>query len=109
LPIEYLSNKPFTLVTGIANPKPLVALLKKKQFVFTHEKFPDHHSFSSSEISSLKEKEILLTTEKDYVRLQSKLGKFALYYLPIKTELLNVRDDSLKKLIWDAVKNFKKA
>jgi len=108
LPIEYLSNKPFTLVTGIANPKPLVAFLKKKEFVFTHEKFPDHHNFSSVEISSLKEKEIILTTEKDYMRLQSKLGKFALYYLPIKAILLNVRDDSLKKLIWDAVKNFKK-
>lgn len=108
LPIEYLSDKPFTLVTGIANPKPLVAFLKKKQFVFTHEKFPDHHNFSSSEISSLKEKEILLTTEKDYMRLQSKLGKFALYYLPIKMELLNVREDALKKLIWDGVKNFRK-
>jgi len=108
LPIEYLSNKPFTLVTGIANPKPLAAFLKKKQFVFTHEKFPDHHNFSSSEISSLKKKEILLTTEKDYMRLQSKLEKFALYYLPIKTELLNVRGDALQKLIWDAVRNFKK-
>ena len=108
LPIEYLSNKPFTLVTGIANPKPLAAFLKKKQFVFTHEKFPDHHNFSSSEISSLKKKEILLTTEKDYMRLQSKLEKFALYYLPIKTELLNVRGDALQKLIWDAVQNFKK-
>ena len=106
LPLDYLLNKPFTLVTGIANPEPLTSFLKSKQMVFKHEKFPDHHNFSAAEVSKLKENEIILTTEKDYVRLQPKLGKFALYYLPIKTIILNKQDEVLQKMIWETVKNF---
>ncbi len=108
LPLEYLLDKPFTLVTGIANPKPLMAFLKDKHLVFTHKKFPDHHHFSTTEIAALKQHEIILTTEKDYVRLQPELGKFALYYLPIKTVILNGQDEVLKKLLWDSVKDFQK-
>ena len=89
LPRNYLNNKPFTLVTGIANPKPLVSFLQKQGFDFTHKKYPDHHDFTDSDISELKQKELILTTEKDYMRLQDKLDKFALYYLPIKTLILN--------------------
>lgn len=37
---------PFTLVTGIANPTPLVKFLEEKGFEFTHINFPDHHHFS---------------------------------------------------------------
>ncbi len=86
--LTYLIDKPFTLVTGIANPKPLVDFLKKKEYQFTHEKFPDHHDFSNSELNKLTKYEIILTTEKDYMRLQPHIEKFALYYLPIKTILL---------------------
>ncbi len=52
LPLNYLLNKNFTLVTGIANPKPLVEFLKQNQFNFEHKKFPDHHHFSNSEIKN---------------------------------------------------------
>jgi len=107
LPLTYLKDKPFTLVTGIANPKPLVSFLKDKQFSFTHEAFPDHHEFNASEISKLKQNEIILTTEKDFVRLQPKLGKFAVYYLPIKTIILNDQEVVLQQILWDAVSNFR--
>ncbi|PKA82266.1 lipid-A-disaccharide kinase [Ulvibacter sp. MAR_2010_11] len=101
--LDYLRNKPFTLVTGIANPKPLVDFLTRKQFVFTHEKFPDHHDFSDATIEKLKKKEIVLTTEKDYMRLQPKLEKFALYYLPIKTVILNEQEEFFVETIFDAI------
>jgi tetraacyldisaccharide 4'-kinase len=105
LQLDYLNDKPFTLVTGIANPKPLVEFLEKKDFVFTHEKYPDHHDFSSSEIKKLKGREIILTTEKDYMRLQPKLNKYALYYLPIKTIILRDQEEFLNNTIIEAVEN----
>jgi tetraacyldisaccharide 4'-kinase len=106
LPLSYLKNKPFTLVTGIANPKPLTSFLKAKNYKFTHESFPDHYDFSQADIERLSKQEIILTTEKDFVRLQPKLGKFAVYYLPIKTLILNEQDTVFKQLILDAVENF---
>ena len=106
LPISYLKDKPFTLVTGIANPKPLTDFLASKNYKFKHESFPDHHDFSQAEIEKLRKNEIILTTEKDYVRLQPKLGKFAVFYLPIKTIILNEQDTVFKQLILDAVEGF---
>lgn len=103
LSLYYLQDKKFTLVTGIAKPKPLVDFLKHKQFDFTHEKFPDHHEFSASEVKKLKKNEIILTTEKDYMRLQPKLGKFAIYYLPIKTLILREQEGFFKKAVRDSL------
>ncbi len=108
LSIHYLQDKSFTLVTGIAKPEPLVTFLKRKQFRFTHEKFPDHHHFSASDIKKLKQKEIILTTEKDYMRLQPKLEKFALYYLPIKVLILNEQEEFFKETIFNRIENHKK-
>lgn len=98
-PLNYLLDKQFTLVTGIANPKPLVDFLKEKKFRFTHEKFPDHHSFSNAEIETLKKSEILLTTQKDFMRLKDRLQKYAFYYLPIKTIVLNRQEPFFQNLI----------
>lgn len=108
LPLSYLLDKNFTLVTGIANPKPLVEFLKQNQFNFEHKKFPDHHHFSNSEIKNLKEKEIILTTEKDFVRLQPRLNKFAVYYLPIKTVILREQEKFFKEFIINEIENFSK-
>jgi len=102
-PLDYLKNKPFTLVTGIANPKPLVNFLKRKELKFEHSKFPDHHHFSASEIKQLKKKDIILTTEKDYMRLQPKLDKFAIYYLPIKTIILKEQEEFFKEYIVEEI------
>lgn len=109
LPLQYLSDKPFTLVTGIANPKPLVEFLRGMKMDFKHEKFPDHHHFSNAEIDALAKNEIILTTEKDYMRLRPKLEKFALYYIPIKTMILNDQDLVFKKTVLEAVQKFKRA
>jgi len=105
LPIDYLLQKKFTLVTGIANPTPLVDFLKQKGYDFEHHKFPDHHDFSPSEIEKLKKKDLIITTEKDYMRLQPKLKKFALYYLPIKTILLNEQSKYFEERILSEVKS----
>lgn len=84
--LESFCQRPFTLVTGIANATPLVAFLKKNDARFEHLEFSDHHYFSEDEIKMLKTKSLVLTTEKDYGRLKSELP--GLYYLPIKAQIL---------------------
>ena len=103
LPLAYLKDKSFTLVTGIANPDPLVLFLNEQGFSFTHKKYADHHRFSATEIAELKQDELIITTEKDYMRLQVSLGKYALYYLPIKTIILNKQEMFFKKTIEHAI------
>jgi tetraacyldisaccharide 4'-kinase len=78
----------FTLVTGIANAKPLVEFLSDKGLKFDHLEFSDHYDFRTSDIENLTTKSLILTTEKDYVRLSVNEGlKDQLYYLPIEIKI----------------------
>lgn len=70
LAINELKDRHFTLVTGIANPAPLTNFLKEKGFTFEHLKFNDHHFFTEKEIDELKKKALVVTTEKDFMRLE---------------------------------------
>ena len=93
-----LKDQDIILVTGIANPEPLVNHLKKQGLNFKHLAFSDHHNFTSRDISVILEAEysIILTTEKDFVRLHTKI-KTNLYYLPIKVSIMdNEKDFNLK-------------
>ncbi|WP_299113234.1 tetraacyldisaccharide 4'-kinase [uncultured Winogradskyella sp.] len=78
----------FTLVTGIANAKPLVEFLKSKALDFEHLEYGDHYNFTIKDIELLEQKDLILTTEKDYMRLldiESLRSK--LFYLPIEIVL----------------------
>ncbi len=76
--------KAFTLVTGIANAKPLVDFLEGNGLEFEHLNFSDHHEFSEQDIAILKNRRFILTTEKDFMRLkQYDTLKDKLFYLPI--------------------------
>ncbi len=98
--LEYLKAKTFTLVTGIANPKPLISFLKAKGLKFNHKAYSDHHDFSTSEVSELEQEALILTTEKDFMRLQPVIKKAELYYLPIATEFLEgAAEDFMSKLM----------
>jgi len=69
------------LVTGIAHPEPLAIIIKEYAQHFYHLKYPDHHRFSKKDFDLIKDiwKEwqkkyppsIIITTEKDAVRLKS--------------------------------------
>ncbi|SDR95345.1 lipid-A-disaccharide kinase [Formosa sp. Hel1_31_208] len=89
LQLGALKGKTITVVTGIANPKPFVDYLDGSGLTFEHINFQDHHDFSNSEIEMLKKKSIILTTEKDYVRLKDKFksNSSQLYYLPITFQI----------------------
>lgn len=86
VPLEYFLDKKPALVTGIANPEPLVAHLKRSGLTFEHLRFRDHHDFTENDLDRLRGKEYLITTEKDYVRLNGKMNN--LYYLPVAHEFL---------------------
>jgi tetraacyldisaccharide 4'-kinase len=65
------------LLTGIANPKPLVQHIKKYTSMVVHHNYPDHHRFTLKNITKLAEefsacitqKKVIITTEKDAQRL----------------------------------------
>ncbi|WP_338732922.1 tetraacyldisaccharide 4'-kinase [Mangrovimonas cancribranchiae] len=81
----------FTLVTGIANPKPLLNVLNEKGLHFNHMRFKDHHAFSDKDVAKIiEENKVIVTTEKDYMRLlEFKVLKGRLYYLPIEIGFYN--------------------
>lgn len=83
----------FTLVTGIANAKPLVGFLKDEGLKFNHLEYGDHHNFSKKEIEVISKNKLIITTEKDYVRLISeKHLANNLYYLPITINIDREKD-----------------
>ena len=104
--IDVLHEYEIILITGIANPTPLVEFLKGRYCKIQHIAFSDHHHFSNSEINNLKESNFILTTEKDFVRLQPRLANFPIYYLPIKTSIIKEQEASFKRDIIDAIVNF---
>lgn len=94
--------KKFTLVTGIANPNSLVKYLKTQGKTFEHLNFPDHYEFSIDDINILQSKSLILTTEKDYMRLKMhKTLENKLFYLPI--EVIISEKERFNKLIFDFV------
>lgn len=81
----------FLLITGIANPEYLVNFLNKKEFNFLHLKFPNHHNFKENEIKEIKRQQKgrkIITTEKDFGRLESFFTSNELFYIPIKLKFI---------------------
>ena len=75
----------FILLTGIADNKELLIYLRN--FNFKLIEFIDHHDFTNADIKKIKDSangKIILTTEKDYVRIVDKINYDLLYYLPIE-------------------------
>ena len=97
--IDELRSSEFVLVTGIANPEPLLDFLRSKNIQLKHYKFPDHHNFSEKEIEQLQGESRILTTEKDYMRLKDRLSPGKLYYLPIEVEFLDGGKTNFEKEI----------
>lgn len=102
--LSAFKNKNFTLVTGIANPKPLVDFLKNERFEFNHLQYQDHHEFSNSDIEEINSASLILTTEKDYMRLNGKIKESKLFYLPITVDI--DRTEAFNDLITQFVESF---
>lgn len=85
--LDTLKRHDFVLVTGIANPKPLLDFLTLNEFKYQHKAFKDHHNFSEVEIENLRKEKLIITTEKDFARLDPYLDN--IFYLPITVKFLD--------------------
>ncbi len=116
--LEYGSLKPFegelherelltikvstkiVLLTGIANPAPLLSELGGYTQFITHHNYPDHHNFTKKNITKLAQAfhaltgddKLIITTEKDAQRLGTEgvkelLKGLPVYYLPVTAEI----------------------
>ncbi|MGB0837835.1 MAG: tetraacyldisaccharide 4'-kinase [Flavobacteriaceae bacterium] len=103
LDFENLSSKKVALITGIAKPEYFYSFLKPFLKDHKHFKFADHYNFKTSDFEQFENylnqypNAILLTTEKDYVRLiQHKWSTESLhriFYLPIETDFGSMKKD----------------
>jgi tetraacyldisaccharide 4'-kinase len=100
LKVSDIRNKTKLLVAGIAKPKDFYSYLQhENDKVIT---YADHHNFSDSDILDIKTKaknDIIITTEKDFVRLNEKLQSDNLFYLPIKSSFLFEGDNFDKTIL----------
>ncbi len=117
---DALRKKHVFLVTGIAEPEPLVERLELKTYNLHPIFFPDHHSFGKEDIEKIKkemarvddEDKIIVTTEKDAVRFRNlhlldEDIKKHLYYIPIKVIFLEKSaQESFNKKIIKHVRNY---
>jgi len=85
------------LVTGIANPDPLLRFLKAQGIHFIHRRFPDHHFFSAGEYKELRSFPVVLTTEKDFTRMDGNVPNA--YYLSVKHVFLGNGKELLNRAI----------
>jgi len=86
------------LVAGIAKPEPFFAYLQDTNDVCLS--FPDHYNFTDKdilEIKNLAQNNIIITTEKDYVRLQGSLPSEKLFYLPIQSSFIAGPDSEVSE------------
>ena len=116
--LDKLQDYHVLLLTGIASPKQMEHDLKPMTKDITNLSFGDHHSFKGKDINrindafeSMPEPRIIITTEKDAVRLRETEGlyekvKANMYELPIKVSfMLDQQDNFNEKIISYVRKN----
>ena len=104
--IEKFKNKKVTAFAGIGNPESFFNLLKDNNINVVKEiKFPDHYNYSKKELENLiiksnENNSILITTEKDYFRIEENYKK-NVDYIKISIDLKNRNQfvEVIKKII----------
>ena len=106
--VEEIRNNDKLLLAGIAKPEPFFEFLKSEvnnQEILT---YPDHYHFTEKDILEIKAKakhKIIITTEKDYVRLKDSVLAAQLYYLPIRSSFVS-GGNSFDESIYNFVESF---
>ncbi len=88
-----LKSFPKIVLAGIANPKPFFTYLNAQPSEILT--FSDHHNFNETDIQYINDKsknKYIITTEKDFVRLEPKILNSQLFYLPIKSAFFKDQD-----------------
>lgn len=105
------------LVCAIANPQPLKEMLTSFVSYYDVLSFPDHHIFNTDDLNDIirqfkkldNPNRIILTTEKDAVRLQkfeNELANFPIYVLPMSHKFLFEEDEQFHDQIFSYIKKY---
>ncbi|UGS23063.1 tetraacyldisaccharide 4'-kinase [Flavobacterium channae] len=105
--VSEIQSESKVLVAGIAKPKLFFDFLKSEKDDTLV--FPDHHHFSKQDCEQILAKangRKIITTEKDFVRLNGLLPKAQLFYLPIKSTFLNTNiDKTIEDYVGQSARN----
>lgn len=107
---QQLFNWSVLLVTGIANPKPMLTYVKEYAENVSHKAFADHHAFTAHEIDDIKktfssienENKLIITTEKDATRLISfsqELKELPIFVLPIEVDFKHKAEEFNEQIL----------
>lgn len=105
------------LITGIANPTPLLKHVKKQAKQVVHHNYPDHHQFSLKNIAKLADefnacttdKKLIITTEKDIQRLREHellpaVKQLPVLVMPIQVQFLAGGQEAFDKTLKNYVR-----
>jgi tetraacyldisaccharide 4'-kinase len=106
------------LVSGVANPLPLEHYVQAHYQLVHHIRFKDHHTYTGQDVLRMQENlvhyqaDVILTTEKDYVKLmqpvfETRVAALPFYYLPMEVCFLFGHKEEFDKYLWQAL-NHKK-
>ncbi len=94
------------VLTGIANPKPMITYIKEYANTIQHVNYGDHYEFTTEDVAELRktfnniagENKLIVTTEKDYMRLNKPellelITGLPLFILPIEIDFKNKTEE----------------
>ena len=98
--LDFIKEKKVAVFSGIAYPESFEGTIKEQgaDIIYT-KRFLDHHRFSKGEIKTVfmealaSGADMILTTEKDAVRLPNIFPKIPLYYLRLEIDILSNEED----------------
>ena len=116
-PVSFATQQPASnlrdvwLVSGLANADSLEQYVRRAFSVHHHDRFPDHHPYTRPDLDQflrhLKPGVSLLTTEKDWVKLDALLtpderATLPLFYLPVQMAFLGNDEDRFHQFLDNA-------
>lgn len=118
-PMSFAKQQPadnfreLVLVSGLANADPLEHYVRQTFSLRQHRRFADHYVYSRADLDQLLAQlppgAALLTTEKDWVKLDALLtanerARWPLYYLPVKMRFLDGQYDTFSAFMSDTIR-----
>lgn len=98
-------------LTGIAHPEPMIEELRRSCKV-QHIAFPDHHNYTKRDMARVREafeairgeRKIIITTEKDAMRMRGLTDELPVYTLPVEVAFHKEKDIDFDQVIESTVK-----
>jgi len=116
---SFTGKEEILLVTGISNPRPLKQYIEERSATYHQLTYRDHHIFSIEDFNEIRrefeklptENRILMTTEKDAVRLEkfsAEIDVLPWYVLPVEHRFLFGDKERFDRLVIDFISDFKR-